>query len=245
MKAAVLTSIPGELSVDDVAIDKPQKNEVLIRTAAAGLCHSDLHFMEGKYPYPTPAVLGPRVGRRRRGGRRGRHLREARRPRHHLPVGVLRPLRVLPDRTHEPLRRQEPGGPRLRRQPPRLSKNGQPVFQFLDLSSFAEQMLVHENAVVKIRDDMPLDRAALIGCGVTTGVGAVFNTARVRAGQHGRRDRLRRRRAQLHPGRRASPARPHHRRRHGAAEARARRAVRRHRPRRRIEGSTRSGRCRS
>ena len=51
MKAAVLTSIPGELSVEDVAIDKPQKNEVLIRTAAAGLCHSDLHFMEGKYPY--------------------------------------------------------------------------------------------------------------------------------------------------------------------------------------------------
>ena len=48
---------------------------------------------------------------------------------------------------------------------------------------FAEQMLVHENALVKIRQDMPLDRAALIGCGVTTGVGAVFNTAKVRAGR--------------------------------------------------------------
>ncbi|HVM52795.1 MAG TPA: alcohol dehydrogenase catalytic domain-containing protein, partial [Acidimicrobiales bacterium] len=57
-------------------------------------------------------------------------------------------------------------------QPQRLSKaDGTPVFQFLDLSSFAEQMLVHEGAVVKIRDDMPLDRAALIGCGVTTGPG--------------------------------------------------------------------------
>jgi S-(hydroxymethyl)glutathione dehydrogenase/alcohol dehydrogenase len=56
------------------------------------------------------------------------------------------------------------------------------VFQFLDLSSFAEQMLVHEGAVVKIREDMPLDRAALIGCGVTTGVGAVLNTARIEAG---------------------------------------------------------------
>ena len=65
---------------------------------------------------------------------------------------------------------------------PRLSMNGQPVFQFLDLSSFAEHMLVHENAVVKVRDDMPLDRAALIGCGVTTGVGAVFNTAQVEPG---------------------------------------------------------------
>jgi S-(hydroxymethyl)glutathione dehydrogenase / alcohol dehydrogenase len=50
------------------------------------------------------------------------------------------------------------------------------------MSSFAEQMLVHEHGVVKIRDDMPLDRAALIGCGVTTGLGAVFNTAKVEPG---------------------------------------------------------------
>ncbi len=56
------------------------------------------------------------------------------------------------------------------------------MHQFLDLSSYAEQLLVHEHALVKIRDDMPLDRAALIGCGVTTGLGAVFNTARVPAG---------------------------------------------------------------
>jgi S-(hydroxymethyl)glutathione dehydrogenase/alcohol dehydrogenase len=67
--------------------------------------------------------------------------------------------------------------------PQRLSKDGAPVFQFLDLSSFAEQMLVHEGAIVKITKDMPLDRAALIGCGVTTGLGAVLNTAGVRAGE--------------------------------------------------------------
>jgi S-(hydroxymethyl)glutathione dehydrogenase/alcohol dehydrogenase len=73
----------------------------------------------------------------------------------------------------------------LRRAPtdaPRLSQKGTPIWQFLDLSSYAEQMLVHENAIVKIRKDMPLDRAALIGCGVTTGVGAVFNTAKVAPG---------------------------------------------------------------
>jgi S-(hydroxymethyl)glutathione dehydrogenase/alcohol dehydrogenase len=63
-----------------------------------------------------------------------------------------------------------------------LTRNGETVHQFLELSSFAEQLLVHENAVVKIRDDMPLDRAALIGCGVTTGLGAVFRTARVEPG---------------------------------------------------------------
>jgi S-(hydroxymethyl)glutathione dehydrogenase / alcohol dehydrogenase len=67
-------------------------------------------------------------------------------------------------------------------QPPRLSRNGEPIHQFLRLSAFAEMLLVHENALVKIREEMPLDRAALIGCAVTTGLGAVFNTARVPPG---------------------------------------------------------------
>ena len=66
--------------------------------------------------------------------------------------------------------------------PPRLSRDGEPVNTFLHLSSFAEQMLVHEQAVVKIREEMPLEAAALIGCGVTTGLGAVFRTARVEPG---------------------------------------------------------------
>jgi S-(hydroxymethyl)glutathione dehydrogenase/alcohol dehydrogenase len=66
---------------------------------------------------------------------------------------------------------------------PRLSLDGEEAHQFLNLSSFGENMLIHENALVKIRDDMPLDRAALIGCGVTTGMGAVFRTAAVRPGE--------------------------------------------------------------
>jgi S-(hydroxymethyl)glutathione dehydrogenase/alcohol dehydrogenase len=65
---------------------------------------------------------------------------------------------------------------------PRLSQKGEIVHQFINISSYAEKMLLHENAIVKIREDMPLDRAALIGCGVTTGVGAVLNTARIEAG---------------------------------------------------------------
>jgi S-(hydroxymethyl)glutathione dehydrogenase/alcohol dehydrogenase len=65
---------------------------------------------------------------------------------------------------------------------PRLSSGDGVMNQFLNLSSYAEQMLVHEHALVKIREDMPLDRAALIGCGVTTGVGAVHNTAGVEPG---------------------------------------------------------------
>ena len=69
MRAAVLETVPGELMIDDVTIDTPGPGEVLIRTAAAGLCHSDLHFMENKYPYPVPGRPRPRIGGRRRGGR--------------------------------------------------------------------------------------------------------------------------------------------------------------------------------
>jgi S-(hydroxymethyl)glutathione dehydrogenase/alcohol dehydrogenase len=66
---------------------------------------------------------------------------------------------------------------------PRLSQPSGPVNQFASLSSFAEQMLIHEHACVAIRKDMPLDRAALIGCGVTTGVGAVIHTSKVKPGE--------------------------------------------------------------
>jgi S-(hydroxymethyl)glutathione dehydrogenase/alcohol dehydrogenase len=75
--------------------------------------------------------------------------------------------------------------PEVQRDPsegPRLFKGDEVMNQFINLSSYAEQMLVHEHALVKVREDMPLDRAALIGCGVTTGVGAVHNTAGVEPG---------------------------------------------------------------
>src|SRR5260370_38277914 len=65
---------------------------------------------------------------------------------------------------------------------PRLSQKGNPVRQFADLSTYAEKMLVHENALVKIIDEMPLDCAALIGCGVTTAVGALLNPPKIAPG---------------------------------------------------------------
>src|SRR5437667_272179 len=71
---------------------------------------------------------------------------------------------------------------RKKDEPPKLTWNGQPVNQFANLSAYAEKMLVHENALVKIDDQMPFAQAALIGCGVTTGVGAVLNTARIEPG---------------------------------------------------------------
>ena len=77
---------------------------------------------------------------------------------------------------------QEPEMSRGREEEPRISQNDQPLTPFAQLGSFAEMMLVHEHAVVKVREDMPMDRAALIGCGVTTGVGAVIHTAAVEPG---------------------------------------------------------------
>ena len=181
MKAAVLREIPGELEIDDVELDTPGPREVHIRTAAAGVCHSDLHFMEGKYPYPVPAVMGHEsagiveaVGRDVTYVQPGDHVITC------LSVFCGTCEFCLTGHpslcAKEPTRRPVDG-------PQRIQKGGEPVWQFLDVSSYAEEMLVHENAIVKIRDDMPLDRAALIGCGVTTGLGAVFNTAKVGAGQ--------------------------------------------------------------
>lgn len=77
---------------------------------------------------------------------------------------------------------QEPETARGKEEEPRVGTRETPVGQFASLGSFAEYMLVHEHAVAKIREDMPLDRAALIGCGVTTGVGSVIHTAKVEPG---------------------------------------------------------------
>ena len=102
---------------------------------------------------------------------------------------------------------------------PRLSRDdGTSVGQFARLGGFAELMLVHENGVVKITEDIALDKAALIGCGVLTGSGAVFRTARVEPGSRVVRHRRRRHRPGRHPGR------PHRRGRHGHRRRRQRRA---------------------
>ncbi len=183
MKAAVLNTIPGRLDIEDVDIDSPGPREVLIETRAAGLCHSDLHFMEGTYRHRCPAVLGhesagvvTEVGVEVRYVAPGDHVitcLSAFCGHCHYCIGGR--LSLCENSAAELMRRPD--------EPPRLSRSGgEPVHTFLHLSSFAEQMLVHEQAVVKIPGEMPLDKAALIGCGVTTGLGAVFRTAGVEPG---------------------------------------------------------------
>ncbi|OQW57846.1 MAG: alcohol dehydrogenase [Proteobacteria bacterium SG_bin9] len=182
MKAAVLHTVNQPLAIEDVILQKPGPREVLIRTKVAGLCHSDLHFMEGLYPHPLPAVLGHEsAGVVEQVGADVTYVK----PGDHV-VTCLSVFCGTCDNcaTGRTVICTNTDVKMLPGQSKRLSwKGGEQMHQFLNLSSFAEQMLVHENAIVKIRRDMPLELAALIGCGVITGYGAVVNTAKVVAGE--------------------------------------------------------------
>ena len=182
MKAAVLVEPKKPLEIETLSISKPGPHEVLIRTAACGLCHSDLHFIEGSYPHPLPAVPG------------------------HEAAGIV-------EAVGSEVRTVKPGdavisclsafcghcefcvtgrmslcmGGDTRRgagEAPRITReDGSVVNQMLNLSAFAEQMLIHEHACVKINPEMPLDRAAVIGCAVTTGAGTILNACKVTPGE--------------------------------------------------------------
>ncbi len=180
MKAAVLREINKPLEIEDIQHGDPGPREVLVRTVAAGVCHSDLHFQNGAYPHAVPAVLGHEsAGIVEAVGDSVHYVK----PGDH----VITCLSAFCGHCEHCLTGHmslcmEPELQRGKGQPPRLAKNGEAIAQFLNLSSFAEYMLVHEHAVAKVRQDMPLDRAALIGCSVTTGVGAVIHTAAVEPG---------------------------------------------------------------
>jgi len=181
MRAAVMHAAHQPLTIENIDITKPKRREVLIRTSFAGLCHSDLHFMEGLYPAPLPCVLGHEsAGVVEAVGEDVTYVK----PGDHVttclsvfcgdcPQCVTGKMNLC-ENTEVKLM---PGQSR------RLSwKGGQVVHQMFNLSSFAEMMCVHEHAIVKIDKDIPLDGAALVGCGVVTGVMAVFNAARVEPG---------------------------------------------------------------
>jgi S-(hydroxymethyl)glutathione dehydrogenase/alcohol dehydrogenase len=180
MKAAVLREPNRPLEIEEVQVSKPGPREVLVRTLAAGVCHSDLHFMDGSYPYALPTILGhesagivEQVGSDVTYVKKGDH--------------VITCLSAFCGHCNKCLTGhlslcQSPEVSRKAEEESRLLQNNKPIHQFLNLSSFAEMMLIHEHALVKVREDMPMDRAALIGCSTTTGVGAVFHTAGVEPG---------------------------------------------------------------
>ncbi|MEP2103302.1 MAG: Zn-dependent alcohol dehydrogenase [Parasphingorhabdus sp.] len=182
MKAAVLVEAGKPLEIEEVSISKPGPHEVLIRTAACGLCHSDLHFIDGIYPHPLPAIPGHEaagiveaVGSEVRTVAVGDavvsclsafcgHCEFCVSGRMSLCLGA-------------DTRREAGDAPRITR------PDGSTVAQMLNLSAFAEQMLIHEHACTRIDPEMPLDRAAVIGCAVTTGAGTIFNACAVTPGE--------------------------------------------------------------
>src|SRR5882762_9461438 len=183
INAAVFRKVHEPLTIEAVDIDKPWGREVLVRTAATGVCHSDLHVVDGvgRFALERGIVLGHEgagvvesVGAEVTTVRPGDHV-----------VACLSGFcgscaQCLSGHPNVCV-----GGAVARGEsaPPRLSKKGQGIPSFAGIGSYAERMLLHENSVVKIDDDVPLDRAALVGCGVLTGVGAALRSAGLEAGQ--------------------------------------------------------------
>jgi S-(hydroxymethyl)glutathione dehydrogenase/alcohol dehydrogenase len=183
MLAAVLHDLNQPLDVVEVDIEAPRAGEVRVRMVATGVCHSDLSVIEGKIPFPTPMVLG------------------------HEGAGVVEEVgpgvtRVAPGdhvivswvATCETCFFCMHGQPQLCQSgissfgsmgdgSTRLSLGGEKLYHGLNAATFAEQTILRETAVVPIAQDIPLPVAALVGCAVTTGVGAAIHTARVEPGE--------------------------------------------------------------
>lgn len=180
MRAAVLNTAPGRVEFEDIDMDEPGPREVLIRTAAVGLCHSDLHYIDAHWRTDLPEVLGHEasgvveaVGAEVTATAPGDHVVTC-------MTAFCGRCRYCTDgrltlcANHSRLR--------TRPRPALLNRRGVAVGRMGGIGAFAEKMLVHENSVVPIDQAIPLDRASLLGCAVITGVGAVWRSARVQPG---------------------------------------------------------------
>src|SRR5580704_87195 len=179
MKAAILQTT-GHLDIVDLVIDKPAPHEVLIRTVGSGLCHSDLHAIDRVVAQRPLMVPGHEVsGVVEMVGSDVTYVK----PGDHVITFLVQFCGTCEYCLGgKPTICATPVGARAANTNPRLTYNGAPVAQFANLGGFAEQMLVHEHAVVKIDPDYPMDRAAVIGCGVCTGLGSVLKSAQVAPG---------------------------------------------------------------
>lgn len=192
IRAAVLNAMGAEppyaqskpLSIDTIELAPPGRDEVLVKVAAAGLCHSDLSVINGDRPRPTPMALGheasgvvAEVGEGVRDLKPGDHVVMVFVPScgHCLPCMEGRPALCEPGAAANTKGELLTGFRRLLR-------DGQPVHHHMGVSAFAEYCTVSRRSLVKIDPEIPLDEAALFGCAVLTGVGAVVNTAEMKAG---------------------------------------------------------------
>jgi S-(hydroxymethyl)glutathione dehydrogenase/alcohol dehydrogenase len=184
MRAAVLEKVGQDLVVaDNIAIDsEPRTGEVLVRMANCGVCHSDLHYVDGSLPGPTPIILGHEAaGIVERVGAGVTHLAEG-----DKVVLTLRPpcgqcywcvrgeVSICPSAAT--------GSGMLADGTTRLSRGDETVFRGVGIAAFSEYVVTSASGAVKVPADTPLDVACVIGCAVQTGVGAVLNTAKVEEG---------------------------------------------------------------
>lgn len=183
-QAAILWEVGSQWSVEEVELDEPQHGEVLIRFAASGLCHSDEHIAKGDQPHELPVI----------GGHEGAGVIEAIGPGvQHLKPGdhVVTTFMATCGRCRWCASGQSmicdhgaglTTGLPLGGGEPRASARGQRLRRLCALGTFSPYSVVHEDSCVRIDDDIPLELAALVGCGVPTGFGAAVHRAKVEPG---------------------------------------------------------------
>jgi S-(hydroxymethyl)glutathione dehydrogenase / alcohol dehydrogenase len=177
-----MTRVGAPLEVREIAVDAPRAGEVLVRMAASGVCHSDLHTLDGTHPYPLPVVLGHEgagvveaIGPDVTGVRPGDHVLLSWVP----YCGRCRMCARGRPNLCEDLAWADAGT--MMDGTVRFSVDGAPVHHY-SVSTFAQLSVVPAQSCVPVAGDLPLTELALMGCAVMTGFGAVFNTAGVRPG---------------------------------------------------------------
>src|SRR5262245_23971845 len=185
IRAAVLEAFGKPLEVQEIDLAEPKAGEVLVRLVACGVCHTDLYTASGADPSGyAPTVLGhegagvvERVGEGVGSVAPGDHV-----------VTLFSPqcrecVHCLSDRTNLCLAiREQQNKGYLPDGTTRLSRDGEPVRHFMGTSTFAEYAVTPEIALAKVTPEAPLEGAALFACGLSTGIGAALNTAKVQAG---------------------------------------------------------------
>jgi S-(hydroxymethyl)glutathione dehydrogenase/alcohol dehydrogenase len=175
MKAAVCYEFGQPLVVEEVELDPPQKGEVKVRIAAVAICHSDIHLLRGEWRRDLPVVAGHEASGIVEEVGEGVTLTK---PGDHVVVSLLRACgRCFYCTTGSPHLCE---GKFALSQESRLSnRRGEPIIQGIKTAAFAEYSVVDQSQVVPLPDEVPLDSASLLACGVITGLGAVVNTAKV------------------------------------------------------------------
>ena len=178
MKCAVCVEAGKPLTFVDVTLPAPKRREVIVRTHTTSICHSDLHLLDGLWPHPLPVVaghesagivetVGESVTRVKRGNKVVVCSVRACGRCHYCTIGASQCCtHDFPNNTST-----------------LTTHNGLTIHIGLRMGGFAEAMIIDERQLALLPDEMPLDRAALLACGVLTGYGAVVNTAKVETGK--------------------------------------------------------------